>query len=242
MNLFRLLGDGLHLASFLILLLRLRVAKNAIGISMKTQELYLLVFVTRYLDLFGELEHGIRSWYLAVMKCLYIGITAYILFLVRKTEPYKSIYDHSQDTFRSFRFAIAPCIVLAIITSFWNGKLMSLYTPWIFSEYLEAIAFVPQFMVLQRHREVENLTSHYVFSLGAYRALYIFNWVYRSWNEIGYEHNWIMYICGTIQTLLFIAYSGTLSSALSGRIVGRMVVYTWWHCIAPTSSPYYPCA
>ena len=128
MNLFRLLGDGLHLASFLILLLRLRVAKNAIGISMKTQELYLLVFVTRYLDLFGELEHGIRSWYLAVMKCLYIGITAYILFLVRKTEPYKSIYDHSQDTFRSFRFAITPCIVLAIITSFWNGKLKSIHS------------------------------------------------------------------------------------------------------------------
>lgn len=48
---------------------------------------------------------------------------------------------------------------------------------WTFSIYLEAVAILPQLIVLQRYREVENLTGHYIFFLGAYRALYILNWV-----------------------------------------------------------------
>jgi hypothetical protein len=48
---------------------------------------------------------------------------------------------------------------------------------WTFSIYLEALAILPQLIVLQRYREVENLTSNYIFFLGAYRALYILNWV-----------------------------------------------------------------
>ena len=47
------------------------------------------------------------------------------------------------------------------------------------SIYLEAIAIVPQLIVLQRFREVDNLDGHYIFLLGSYRALYILNWVYR---------------------------------------------------------------
>ena len=36
---------------------------------------------------------------------------------------------------------------------------------------------------LRRYREVENLTGHYIFFLGAYRFFYILNWVWRSYNE-----------------------------------------------------------
>jgi hypothetical protein len=48
---------------------------------------------------------------------------------------------------------------------------------WTFSIFLEALAIVPQLIVLQRFREVENLDGHYIFLLGSYRALYILNWV-----------------------------------------------------------------
>lgn len=48
---------------------------------------------------------------------------------------------------------------------------------WTFSIYLEAVAILPQLIVLQRYSVVENLTGHYVFFLGAYRGLYILNWV-----------------------------------------------------------------
>lgn len=48
---------------------------------------------------------------------------------------------------------------------------------WTFSIYLEAVAILPQLIVLQRYSVVENLTGHYIFFLGAYRGLYILNWV-----------------------------------------------------------------
>lgn len=54
-------------------------------------------------------------------------------------------------------------------------------------------------VVLQRYREVENLTGNYVFFMGAYRALYILNWIYRANTEKNYRHHWVVYICGLLQ-------------------------------------------
>ena len=52
MNIFRFAGDMTHLLSIIALLLKINATKSCAGVSLKTQELYLLVFVTRYLDLF----------------------------------------------------------------------------------------------------------------------------------------------------------------------------------------------
>jgi ER lumen protein retaining receptor len=51
LNTFRLLGDFVHVVAIVILLHKIFVVQNAQGLSRKTQELYLMVFVTRYLDL-----------------------------------------------------------------------------------------------------------------------------------------------------------------------------------------------
>jgi ER lumen protein retaining receptor len=50
---------------------------------------------------------------------------------------------------------------------------------WSFSIYLEAVGILPQLFMLQRTGEAETITTHYLFALGAYRALYVPNWVYR---------------------------------------------------------------
>ena len=71
---------------------------------------------------------------------------------------------------------------------------------WTFSIYLEPLAIIPQLIVLQRYKEVENLTGNYIFFMGSYRALYILNWVYRSYYEPYYRHHWIVYACGIAQT------------------------------------------
>ena len=118
MNLFRLAGDMCHVLSILVLLLRLRVSKNAIGVSIKTQELYLIVFVTRYLDLFTFYY----SLYNSLMKILYITATAYIVYMVKGTEPFKSTFDKAHDSFLHFRFAVAPCVVLAVVTNSVRGS------------------------------------------------------------------------------------------------------------------------
>jgi ER lumen protein retaining receptor len=194
------------------------------GISVKTQELYLAVFVTRYLDLF-------TNWwglYNTVMKIVYIFSTAAIIYTIRYQEPIKTTYDKGQDSFLHWKFAAAPSAVLAVIVHL-SGSGMSGFSVqellWTFSIILESIAIVPQLVVLQRYGEVENLTGNYVFFLGSYRALYILNWVYRSQTEPRYRHHWLTYICGAIQTILyadfFYYYIKRLVLAAPSTFLGR---------------------
>jgi len=136
----------------------------------------------------------------------YIFATASIIYMIRFKEPYKSKYDRTQDSFLHVKFAVAPCATLALISCLMKHELFFIDILWTFSIYLEALAIVPQLFVLQRYREVENLTGHYVFFLGAYRFLYILNWVYRSYYEPFYRHNWLVYISGTVQTALYIDF------------------------------------
>lgn len=51
---------------------------------------------------------------------------------------------------------------------------------------------------------MEALTSHYVACLGAYRALYILNWIVRYYTE-NYVR-WIVWIPGLIQTVLYLDF------------------------------------
>jgi ER lumen protein retaining receptor len=75
----------------------------------------------------------------------------------------------------------------------------------------------------QRYREVENLTIHYISLVGAYRALYILNWIHRSRTEDTYRHNWVVYRCAVVHvavwTVFFMYYfccAGAASSSDSG--------------------------
>lgn len=140
------------------------------------------------------------------MKVVYIISTASIVYTIKFQEPIKSTYDKAQDSFLHWKFAAAPSAVLAFITHL-SGSGIAEFSViellWTFSIYLEAVAILPQLIVLQRYGEVENLTGNYVFFMGAYRALYILNWIYRANTEKNYRHHWMVYICGVIQTLLY---------------------------------------
>jgi len=192
MNLFRLLGDLVHLFSFIILLVKLRATKNAMGISLKSQEMYALVFLTRYLDIFWNFI----SVYLIIMKFIYLSSSFYIVYLIRY--KYKASYDREHDSFRVL-FLVVPCVVLALLI---NQEFFPSEIIWTFSIYLEAVAILPQLFLLQRTGEVENLTGDYIFCLGLYRTLYLLNWIYRYFTEEGYTQ-WIVWISGVVQTLLY---------------------------------------
>lgn len=199
MNIFRLIGDMAHLLSFLVLLLKLMASKSSVGISLKTQELFLLVFVTRYVDL---VFHFV-SVYNATMKVLYLGFSSAIVFGIRFKEPFRSTNDKSQDTFLHWKFAVLPCAILALV---FNERFEVLEILWTFSIYLEAMAIVPQLIMLQRYGDVENLTSNYVVLLGIYRLFYVVNWVYRATTESAYHMIWLMMIAGIVQTALYVDF------------------------------------
>ncbi|KAK3035066.1 hypothetical protein RJ639_034856 [Escallonia herrerae] len=194
MNIFRFAGDMTHLISILVLLLKIYATKSCSGISLKTQELYALVFVTRYLDLFTDFV----SVYNTVMKLVFIASSAAIVWWMRWHRVVKRSYDRELDTFRH-HFLILACFVLALLV---HQKFTLQEIFWAFSIYLEAVAILPQLVLLQRSGNVDNLTGQYVLFLGAYRALYILNWIYRYFTEQRFGR-WISCVSGLVQTALY---------------------------------------
>jgi ER lumen protein retaining receptor len=72
---------------------------------------------------------------------------------------------------------------------------------WAFSIYLESIAILPQLFMVSKTGEAENITSHYLFALGLYRAMYLINWVYRYYDDGHFDT--IAVVAGVVQTLLY---------------------------------------
>ncbi|KAI1842904.1 hypothetical protein JX265_012033 [Neoarthrinium moseri] len=192
LNLFRVLGDLSHLASILILLMKMTELNGCAGISFKSQVLYLLVYVTRYLDLFST-----ESIYNIVFKILFIGSQGYIVYLM--IAKYKPTIDQNLDTFR-VQYLLGAAAVLAVVIPY---KYTFNEILWAFSIWLESVAILPQLFMLQRTGEAETITTHYLFALGAYRALYIPNWIWRYFTEPKHKVDWIAVVAGLIQTVLY---------------------------------------
>jgi len=191
MNIFRLLGDLSHLLAIIILLLKIWKTRSCAGISGKSQALFLIVFISRYLDLVTNFV----SVYNTVMKVFFIvsaAGTVYLMFI-----KFKATYDGNHDTFR-VEFLLGPVAILALVL---NHEFSVMEILWTFSIYLESVAILPQLFMVSKTGEAETITSHYLFALGSYRALYIFNWVYRYHFEGFYDI--IAIVAGIVQTVLY---------------------------------------
>ncbi|KAG6442368.1 ER lumen protein-retaining receptor [Manduca sexta] len=191
MNIFRLLGDLSHLLAIIILLLKIWKTRSCAGISGKSQILFSIVYTARYLDLLTTFI----SAYNTVMKLVFIVAsyaTVYLMYV-----RFKATYDHNHDTFR-IEFLLVPCLVLAFLI---NHEFTVMEILWTFSIYLESVAILPQLFLVSKTGEAESITSHYLFALGSYRALYLLNWVYRYVVESHYEL--IAIVAGVVQTVLY---------------------------------------
>jgi len=191
MNIFRLLGDLSHLAAIIILLMKIWKTRSCSGISGKSQVLFALVYTTRYLDLFTNYI----SLYNSVMKIVFIATSYATLYLIYM--KFKVTYDRSHDTFR-IEFLLIPVTLLALII---NHEFTPLEVLWTFSIYLESVAILPQLFMVSKTGEAETITSHYLFALGIYRALYLLNWIYRYYAEGFYDL--IAIVAGIVQTVLY---------------------------------------
>ena len=179
---------------FQVLLLKIQATKSCSGVSMRTQELYAIVFVSRYLDLF----FSFISLYNTVMKMIFISSSCCVLWYMRVHRVVSQTYDREQDTFRIV-FLLLPSFMMALVI---NHEFSFVEVLWTFSIYLEAVAILPQLVLLQRTKNIDTLTGNYVFLLGGYRALYLLNWIYRYLTEPGYSQ-WIVWFSGLIQTALY---------------------------------------
>ncbi|GIX61076.1 ER lumen protein retaining receptor [Babesia caballi] len=195
MNVFRLAGDLCHLASLVMLILKLKLSGNCLGISCRMHELYLVVFLLRY----GDLFFSFISWYNSIMKVLFILGTAYTIYLIRWSPPISQTYNRKIDKFPYEAALFAPLLLLTLITSRWEAFEIL----WTYSIWLESVAILPQLTMLYQQREVENITGHYVVTMGAYRALYLLNWIYRYYFETPAYVCKVCWVAGLVQTALY---------------------------------------
>ena len=137
------------------------------------------------------------SIYNLVFKILFIASEGYIVYLMSK--EYKPTNDPNQDTFR-VQYLLGGAALLAVLIPHEYSLLEIL---WAFSIWLEAVAILPQLFMLQRTGEAETITTHYLFALGLYRALYIPNWIWRAVTETHHKVDWIAVTAGIIQTVLY---------------------------------------
>jgi ER lumen protein retaining receptor len=85
-----ILGDILHILALFFLLLKINSTNNVRGVSYKTQEIYLIVFLTRYSDMLiiRYRFHG----YFVITRLLLIGITALIIYYTRCKLPHSKVF------------------------------------------------------------------------------------------------------------------------------------------------------
>jgi len=186
-----LLADASHLLAICILLAKIWKTRSCAGISGRSQILFAIVFCCRYLDLFTNFV----SLYNSVMKLFFLTssiASVYLIFF-----KFKATYDRNHDTFR-IEFLLVPCFLLSLLI---NHQFEVMEILWTFSIYLESVAIMPQLYMLQKTGSAETITAHYLFALGAYRGLYILNWIYRFYGESFVDP--IAVVAGIIQTVLY---------------------------------------
>nr|XP_014333599.1 PREDICTED: ER lumen protein-retaining receptor 1 [Bos mutus] len=188
---FRFLGDLSHLLAIILLLLKIWKSRSCAGISGKSQVLFAVVFTARYLDLFTNYI----SLYNTCMKVVYIACSFTTVWMIYS--KFKATYDGNHDTFR-VEFLVIPTAILAFLV---NHDFTPLEILWTFSIYLESVAILPQLFMVSKTGEAETITSHYLFALGVYRTLYLFNWIWRYHFEGFFDL--IAIVAGLVQTVLY---------------------------------------
>lgn len=89
MDVFQLIGDFLHLVAILLLLLKILASKNVVGLSYRTQELFIVAFISRYSDMILENHWG--SMYFNLMRLIFISINGLTIYYMRTKRPYKLV-------------------------------------------------------------------------------------------------------------------------------------------------------
>jgi ER lumen protein retaining receptor len=111
MHVYRYLGDFSHAISVLLFLVIVGIKGNGSGVSLKSHYLYLIVFLTRYLDVVTTFY----NWYNTLMKIFFFASTISIIFIMTKKEPAKSTYSPTLDAVSHLNLVIAAALTGMVI-------------------------------------------------------------------------------------------------------------------------------
>jgi len=219
MNVFRILGDVSHTLSKCILIFAIHRNHSSEGVSLITQALYCLVFVTRYLDLFD-----INSKWNFVLKVFYILSSIYILFLMLR------VYARTREREKAWKLGawclggsavLAPIVMMIFRRKLYWGFIECL---WIFSQILESVCVLPQLLLLRQTTVPTVIDSYYLLTLGCYRGFYILNWIWREMDVNDRVPDPVSIIFGVIQTAFYIDFFWVYYSRQRVKLRGGGIV------------------
>jgi ER lumen protein retaining receptor len=216
MNKLRIVGDVCHTFSVVVFYAIARCRGNAAGVSLKAQELYLLVFVMRYIDLLTTFHSG----YNTSMKLMFIFMTGLTVYTLKYIEPAKSTYSAAQDSYKHWSIVIFTGVFAMLIHLIGSGvvdikggsgeefevhfeKYEMFSFLWTFSICLEPFAMLPQLYIFWKNRHLNPEIRLAMFLKGSYRLFYIANWVQRGQNYENYQHHVLIYLAGGLQVLMY---------------------------------------
>ena len=189
-NFFRVLGDYTHLAALVYLLYGLIKNKNARTVSLRSQEIYLTVYIMRYLDL---LEAGCNtSMHNSIFKVLFISITTATVVMIRFYS--NDTWPKELDSGR-WHLVLVPAVIYGITGTFgdgWHGehwnRFVWLEMFWSISQGLEIFAIFPQGWLIYKRQNGQHYVVVWLALMLAYRFLYCINWAYRNITENKFDH------------------------------------------------------
>jgi len=183
-------GAMARMFGFGILCVKLFTSQRATGISVKSLQLYCLVFFFRLTSIVrheGYLPYDKSGdWLYHVIEFMGLFFSGASLFGCMV--PYKHTYQAEVDKFGEMNvppgmggvYLAVPILLLAI---FVHPNLNSDFVSdvaWTYSMYLESAALVPQLYMFQKQSTgvVELITAHFVAALGFGRVMEFLFWIY----------------------------------------------------------------
>jgi len=194
------------------LTMKIVTQQSCAGISIKTLQMYALVFFFRLCSILvyeGYLPFD-RSgdWLYQTVEVAALLLTLLDIYLV--IGPYRATYTRHQDTFGMYKMVpsgagiiwlVLPCTAMALLLHpSLNGNFFT-DVAWTMACYLETMAMVPQLYLFSRKKStdtvVESYTSHFVFALGFARFLHFLFWL-SSYHELNDNYSGVRGIVGYI--------------------------------------------
>ncbi|MCQ2820245.1 MAG: ER lumen protein-retaining receptor [archaeon] len=192
-EIFMRFGDGFHLLATLLILFKIFKDRNYKGLSLRTQEIYLILFCFRYFDLYWYKV----SNYNTIMKITFVVTT---LFAVILMYLFKSPEPCNKESI--LYFGLIPIAVLFALAfhSAWTKWEMT----WTVTFWSECLAMIPTVAMAERKEYIKDyIPKIYIFLLFCYKFFYMLFW------NVRYTSN--QYICMAI----------LLSSMLQMGILGN---------------------
>ena len=183
------------------------------GFSRKSQFLFLIVYLSRYLNIFQS------GWYLFLFKAAYILITTCIIAsftLLHHT------FDETADSCNVMAIVI-PVVVFAFCVSEGQGVEKEC---WTFSEFLEPFALVPQYLMCYRKvPSIRPATVFFVLTVGGYRVFYVCNWLYKRHMLHGAYSDPVSWVGGAFECTLLLDFMYGITHQQGGvSSLGQMLL------------------